>query len=64
MNNLKKNDLVIHNTGKIVTVLKVYKADDTGQVYIQGLADCEIIYDKIEFFRPMDVLLQQRSIRD
>lgn len=56
MSKLKKNDLVKHDTGMICTVLKTYK-DETGQVYVQAFNEIGIIYDKIECFEPMDVML-------
>lgn len=57
MLNLKRNDLVMHETGVIATVLKTYETLDTKEQYIQALADSKLLYGRVDQFKPMDCLL-------
>lgn len=58
MINLKKNDLVKHDTKLICTVLKTYK-DENGQAYVQAFNELGIIYDKAECFELMNAMLMR-----
>lgn len=52
---LKKNDLVIHETGIVATVLKTYIEDKSGQEYVQAFtSEGKIMYEKKEQFELMD----------
>lgn len=57
MLNLKKNDLVIHETGLVATVLKTYITLDTQEQYVQAFTDTNILYDRVDNFKLMDCLL-------
>lgn len=53
---LKKNDLIVHETGAVGAVLKTY-LDENKQVYVQALTDKGIVYGKLEQFRLKDSML-------
>ncbi len=53
---LKKNDLIVHESGSVGTVLKTY-LDENKQVYVQTLTDKGLIYGKLEQFRNKDSML-------
>lgn len=54
---LKKRDLVVHETGEIVTVLKTYTKSETNEEIVQVFNENGIFHDKLESFKPMDCML-------
>lgn len=54
---LKKNNSVKHDTGVTGIVLKTYIDSTTKKEYAQVLSDVGILYDKVDNFIPVDVML-------
>ena len=53
---LKKNDLVRHESGAIVTVLKTY-TNENKEKFVQVFNENGFLFDRLESFRPVDCML-------